>query len=131
LNEHLGILYHLLTTRFDEKNLLIRFYTRTRSEHFKSQFKNSTAQFRKGKQVEFTEEFENKYYSTIQFKIFLKKDNQEIDLGDGGMVDWTQKLLGNRKHRLFISGIGLELVEKYCFLIIFNSLSAFSVSSVW
>jgi hypothetical protein len=30
------------------------------------------------------------------------------EIGDGGLVDWTARLLGNRKERLAISGIGIE-----------------------
>jgi hypothetical protein len=32
-----------------------------------------------------------------------------IELVDGGFVDWTQKLLGNKKERLLISGTGIDL----------------------
>ena len=32
------------------------------------------------------------------------------EVGDGGFVQWTQHLLGNRKERLLISGIGLDLL---------------------
>jgi hypothetical protein len=32
----------------------------------------------------------------------------ELQLVDGGFTDWTQQLLGNRKERLMITGIGLE-----------------------
>ncbi|MDA0179421.1 hypothetical protein OJ997_03865 [Solirubrobacter phytolaccae] len=31
-------------------------------------------------------------------------------IGDGGLVDWTQRLLANRKERLVISGLGLGLL---------------------
>jgi hypothetical protein len=31
-----------------------------------------------------------------------------LELVDGGSTDWTQQLLGNRKERLLISGLGLE-----------------------
>jgi hypothetical protein len=33
----------------------------------------------------------------------------EVDIGDGGIVPWTQRLLSNRKERLCIGGFGLEL----------------------
>jgi hypothetical protein len=33
-------------------------------------------------------------------------------LTDGGITNWTQRLLSNAKERLFVSGIGLELVAK-------------------
>ncbi|MFI0799771.1 hypothetical protein [Amycolatopsis lurida] len=28
--------------------------------------------------------------------------------GDGGFVDWTQRLVGNRKERTLISGVGVD-----------------------
>lgn len=52
------------------------------------------------------------YYQSLRFKIFLHYKNNEINLSDGGIVDWTQKLISNKKHRLMISGTGLELVCK-------------------
>ena len=33
---------------------------------------------------------------------------ERLELVDGGFTDWTQQLLGNRKERLLITGIGLE-----------------------
>jgi hypothetical protein len=48
------------------------------------------------------------YYDNVCFKIFATVEGSPIEVGDGGLVDWTQKLLSNRKERLFISGIGLE-----------------------
>jgi hypothetical protein len=58
--------------------------------------------------TEFTvnrEETDNSYYQGINFKIMVKG----IELVDGGFVDWTQKLLGNKKERLLISGTGIDL----------------------
>ncbi len=31
-------------------------------------------------------------------------------LADGGLVNWTQRLLGDNKERLMTSGIGIELM---------------------
>jgi hypothetical protein len=44
------------------------------------------------------------YYTGLCFKVFT----DGTELADGGFVDWTQALLGNRKERLMISGIGLD-----------------------
>lgn len=55
---------------------------------------------------------EANYYQGLQFKIMLTIDGQEFDIADGGFVDWTQQLLQNRKERLFISGLGTELLYK-------------------
>ena len=51
------------------------------------------------------EETDNSYYQGINFKIIV----EGIELVDGGFVDWTQKLLGNKKERLLISGTGIDL----------------------
>ncbi len=52
------------------------------------------------------------YYKHIQFKFFLEHKGTEINLSDGGLVDWTQELIQNKKHRLIISGAGTELIHK-------------------
>jgi hypothetical protein len=51
------------------------------------------------------------YYPSLCFHIFMESSSGEIpELADGGAVDWTQRLLGNAKERLVISGIGSESV---------------------
>lgn len=44
------------------------------------------------------------YYKGLCFKVFL----DGVEIGDGGFVDWTQRLTGNRKERLLISGVGVD-----------------------
>lgn len=50
----------------------------------------------------------NNYYTGIQFKAVIEISGKEIEIADGGFVNWTQKLLQNKKERFFISGLGLE-----------------------
>ncbi|MDF2674870.1 MAG: hypothetical protein K0R09_3138 [Clostridiales bacterium] len=50
---------------------------------------------------------ENQYYKGIQFKIYVNIDGSEAEAGDGGFVDWSQKLLENKKERMLISAIGI------------------------
>ena len=51
------------------------------------------------------------YYSDVCFKIHARAPGSEwLELGDGGGVDWTAKLLSNAKERLFISGISSERI---------------------
>ena len=38
------------------------------------------------------------------FKVF----RDGVEIGDGGFVDWTQRLTGNRKERLLITGVGVD-----------------------
>src|SRR5262249_60409052 len=48
------------------------------------------------------------YYRDLCFKVFAAAGGQRFEVGAGGFVDWTAKLLGNRKERLLISGYGLD-----------------------
>jgi hypothetical protein len=48
------------------------------------------------------------YYTGLCFKAFATFGEMELEVADGGFVDWTQQLLGNRKERLLISGYGIE-----------------------
>jgi len=51
------------------------------------------------------------YYDAACFKLFAREPSgEEIELGDGGTVDWTAKLLSDRKERLIISGLGVERI---------------------
>ncbi|MFC4811485.1 hypothetical protein [Paenibacillus sp. GCM10023250] len=51
---------------------------------------------------------DHRYYAGLQFTIKTTIAGKELTIGDGGFVDWTQRLLGNKKERLLISAIGLE-----------------------
>ena len=55
----------------------------------------------------------NNYYKGIQFKMIIELNGLQIEIADGGFVDWTQQLLENKKERLLISGFGLELLFKF------------------
>ena len=51
------------------------------------------------------------YYGELCFKIFATPSkSKDMELVDGGDVNWTQKLLNNAKERLVISGCGSERV---------------------
>jgi len=51
---------------------------------------------------------DNNYYKGINYSILMEKDNKKIEIGDGGFVDWIQKMTNNKKERCLISGIGLD-----------------------
>jgi hypothetical protein len=55
---------------------------------------------------------ESAYYQGVQFKLYIPMDGGEWEIADGGFVDWTQRLLENKKERLLISGFGLEMLVK-------------------
>jgi hypothetical protein len=48
------------------------------------------------------------YYTGLCFKVFGVAAAEPFEVGDGGFVDWTQNLLGNRKERLVITGLGVD-----------------------
>lgn len=50
----------------------------------------------------------NNYYKGINFKIYIKTENDLIEIGDGGFVDWTQEMLGSKKERCLISCVALD-----------------------
>ncbi len=54
----------------------------------------------------------NNYYKGIQYKMIIGVGDREIEIADGGFVDWTQKLLEDNKERLLISGFGLEIMYR-------------------
>lgn len=57
-------------------------------------------------------EKENNYYTGIQYKIDITVNNRVFEIGDGGFVDWTQKLLQNKKERMLSTGIGFEFMYR-------------------
>lgn len=53
------------------------------------------------------------YYTGLCFKLHAVVGgavvgDEHVELGDGGFVTWTQQLIGNRKERLLITGIGVD-----------------------
>ena len=55
---------------------------------------------------------EHRYYQHTRFSLNIDHNGSTMNLGDGGFVDWGQKLTSNAKERMFTSGIGLELLLK-------------------
>ncbi|MCL2544299.1 MAG: hypothetical protein FWE77_00110 [Clostridia bacterium] len=51
---------------------------------------------------------ENHYYKGVHFKLYMEKENTKMEIGDGGFVDWMQRMTNNKKERCLISGIGLD-----------------------
>ncbi len=50
------------------------------------------------------------YYCGPTFKLAV----DGVEFGDGGFTDWTQRLLADKKERMFASAIGVERVAKIC-----------------
>jgi hypothetical protein len=56
---------------------------------------------------------ENNYYRGIHFIIYAEKNNERIEVGGGGFVDWMQQMTNNKKERCLISGISLDRLLIY------------------
>jgi len=81
---------------FLEKNLLA---------HIKAEFPTVTCEFNDGRETG------KGYYRDLCFHINAKlASGEDIQLADGGSVDWTQVLMSNQKERLVISGISSERI---------------------
>lgn len=50
------------------------------------------------------------YYRDAAFSLTATFDGVEVDTGDGGAVDWTQRLCGSAKERMVVSGLGLDRI---------------------
>jgi hypothetical protein len=50
------------------------------------------------------------YYGRLRFKIYGTFAGERAEVGDGGLVNWTQRLVGSRKERLVISGLGIDRI---------------------
>ena len=50
----------------------------------------------------------NNYYNGVHFKMFMTRGDEQLEIGDGGFVNWIQQLTGNKKERCLITGIGID-----------------------
>lgn len=48
------------------------------------------------------------YYTGVCFKVGTTIAGRRLEVADGGFVDWSRLLTGNRKERLLISGLGVD-----------------------
>jgi len=112
LGQHLGIHLSLLSS-FNKSDLSIKILLKEENGPLHTAIQTALEGISKEYATEIIQQQEpNAYYGLVQFKTFLQYKGNEINLSDGGFVDWTQQLLSNKKHRLLISGIGIELVYK-------------------
>ncbi len=111
LQEHLSVIYQMLSGYIDKEHIELKIYMKSGSDTFMNKLK-ATGGIWMNMGYELIEDRKREYYQTVQFKLFVMKDGQEYNIADGGFVDWTQKLLGNKKHRCMISGIGIELLHR-------------------
>lgn len=113
LVEQLTVHLHLLSQTLTKENITIKILVKEENELLTGALKTAFANISEEYPLEIIQQQQpNEYYKLVQFKIFYSQKGASINLSDGGFVDWTQQLLSNKKHRLLISGIGIELVFK-------------------
>ncbi len=113
LLEHLRLHLLVLSQEFSKNDLSVQLYIRKDNPAFQKRLMQALETAEIGVPTQVIPAFDKgDYYQQVQFKLFLSYKNFSIDLADGGLVDWTQKLIPNRKHRMFISGSGIEIVHK-------------------
>lgn len=115
LTEHFRFYANLLTEIFGKDSMrivlrapgsapLTEAQIESVTEHLRSEIPNAT--------FEISEPKKEGYYRQINFRLWLRVGEQEHEIADGGIVDWTAKLSGNQKERFFISGLGTEFLWK-------------------
>lgn len=113
LMDHIKFYFNELIKTFKSEDILLKLYLDEDRKDFIDKVKLSLNNlFReRNLKIEYSSRLNN-YYQAIQFKYFIMYKNELINLADGGIVDWLQKLLDNKKLRLIISGLGTELSYK-------------------
>lgn len=113
LEEHLKYYLGMLIKDFSTTDILLKVFIRDNNTTFILKLEKILTEIKKRTGIKIEKENKrNDYYETIQFKYFIKHKGEYLDVADGGFVNWTQKLLSNKKQRLLISGAGLELIIK-------------------
>ena len=113
VKDHLALYLALLQGQFEPKDLILRIYLKEENPAFQKLLEEHLNALPQGMTLQVKQAADSTaYYQLVQFKFFARLAEGEINLIDGGFVDWTQKLLQNRKHRLLISGAGTDLLLK-------------------
>ena len=113
LSEHIDVHASLLSKEFSHEKLLLKIYLKNDDQIFRDKLQQLLTTRHPSIQIIFENQGDpGDYYKLIRFRFFLNHNGKEINLSDGGFVDWTQKLIQNKKHRLLISGVGIELIHK-------------------
>jgi hypothetical protein len=113
LLDHINAHYSVFTDDFDKNKLVVRIYLKQENKAFEEKLRKAFESFNQLVPIKIEKQSDvGDYYQMIRFRFYLQHKGDEINLSDGGLVDWTQKLIPNKKHRLIISGVGTELIHK-------------------
>jgi len=113
--DHINVHFSIYSNEFDLKSetLLLKIFLKDGNETFHEKLNEVIKTINSSVPIQIEKQLNpGDYYKLVQFKFFIVRNEQEINLSDGGFVDWTQKLIPDKKHRLLISGVGTELIHK-------------------
>jgi hypothetical protein len=111
--DHINVHYSVFTEDFDKDKLFVKIYLKQDNTAFEEKLRKGLESFNQQLSIKIENQSDvGDYYQMLRFRFFLRHKGDEINLSDGGFVDWTQKLIQNKKHRLIISGVGTELIYK-------------------
>ena len=113
--QHINVHFSVFSNEFDlgKETLLLRIFLKDGNETFHQKLEDVIKAMNKPVITQIEKQLNpGDYYQLAQFKFFIVRKGQEINLSDGGFVDWTQKLISDKKHRLLISRVGTELIHK-------------------
>jgi hypothetical protein len=113
VKEHIDFYLKQLSKEYDRKDIILKIELKEENAIFNNKLEMVLEDIPDEIKIEYNDQGKgNNYYQLCRFRIFLNYKGDELNLADGGFVDWTQKLLGNKKHRYLISAAGLELICK-------------------
>jgi len=113
LLEHISAHLSIFSSEFGDEKFTLKIYLKQKNEIFRQRLNDHLQKISSAVNLKIEEQNNpGAYYERVQFKFFLEHHGNEVNLSDGGFVDWTQKLIPNKKQRLIVSGIGTELIYK-------------------
>ncbi|MFT4073770.1 MAG: hypothetical protein QM654_17815 [Dysgonamonadaceae bacterium] len=63
-------------------------------------------------EISIAEPDDNNYYYGFRIKLKALVKDSMYEIGDGGLLDWTQQLLSNKKERMITMGIGFQILHQ-------------------
>ena len=116
LNEHLRMMEYLFINYYKVDELSFRLLPRTGyPDGFIEAIGDHIKRENPGMQLKIDQtpqEKENNYYKGSQHKVDIAVNGRTYEIADGGFVDWTQKLLQNKKERMLSTGFGFDFMYR-------------------
>jgi hypothetical protein len=115
LNEHMDVIRTLFLHYYKLEAISFRLLARTGyPENFLTDMSDFLRRQNAELQITTVEhpEKDNQYYKGIQYKADISYKGKTYEIADGGFVDWTQRLLQNKKERMFTTGFGFDFIYR-------------------